>query len=114
MPAHSSGWCGGKQAPSCDWLQQDAGVSPLIRRSWEGSGRVYGYSKLGHDLWSTTLVLPNHLDRQFELAEPSEVWATDITYIRTHEGGCIWELCTTCSRARWWAGQSGGGGRMTR
>lgn len=59
---------------------------PLIRRSWEGSGRVYGYSKLGNELRNTTLVLPNRLDRQFEPAEPSMVWATDITYIRTHEG----------------------------
>lgn len=30
--------------------------------------------------------MPNHLDRQFEPAEPNKVWATDITYIRTHEG----------------------------
>ena len=62
---------------------------PLIRRSWEGSGRVYGYSKLGNDLRNTTLVLPNYLDRQFEPAEPNKVWATDITYIGTHEG-CLY------------------------
>ncbi len=32
------------------------------------------------------MVVPNHLDRQFEPAEPNMVWAPDITYIRTHEG----------------------------
>lgn len=29
---------------------------------------------------------PNHLNRQFNVAEPNQVWVTDITYIRTHEG----------------------------
>ncbi len=29
---------------------------------------------------------PNHLQRQFAPAEPNQVWVTDITYIRTHEG----------------------------
>ena len=29
---------------------------------------------------------PNHLNRQFDVAEPNQVWVTDITYIRTHEG----------------------------
>lgn len=32
------------------------------------------------------VILPNHLKRQFEPAEPNKVWATDITYILTHEG----------------------------
>lgn len=29
---------------------------------------------------------PNHLQQQFNVAEPNRVWVTDITYIRTHEG----------------------------
>lgn len=33
-----------------------------------------------------TVIAPNHLDRQFDVAEPNKVWVTDITYIRTHEG----------------------------
>lgn len=32
------------------------------------------------------VVAPNHLQRQFDVAEPNKVWVTDITYIRTHEG----------------------------
>jgi putative transposase len=32
------------------------------------------------------LVAPNHLQRQFDVQVPNRVWATDITYIRTHEG----------------------------
>lgn len=31
-------------------------------------------------------VVPNHLQRQFNVQEPNRVWVTDITYIRTHEG----------------------------
>jgi len=31
-------------------------------------------------------VAANLLDRQFDVTEPDTVWATDITYIRTHEG----------------------------
>ena len=26
----------------------------------------------------------------FHVSKPNEVWATDITYIRTWEGGCTW------------------------
>ncbi|MDR7336281.1 putative transposase, partial [Roseateles asaccharophilus] len=32
------------------------------------------------------VVAPNHLQRQFIVAEPNQSWVTDITYIRTHEG----------------------------
>lgn len=32
------------------------------------------------------VLAPNHLQRQFDVAEPNRVWVTDITYIRTHEG----------------------------
>jgi putative transposase len=30
------------------------------------------------------LVAPKHLLRQFDAQEPNRVWATDITYLRTH------------------------------
>lgn len=33
-----------------------------------------------------TVASPNRLERQFKVAEPSKVWVTDITYIRTYEG----------------------------
>jgi putative transposase len=32
------------------------------------------------------VVAPNHLQQQFDVAEPNQAWVTDITYIRTHEG----------------------------
>jgi len=32
------------------------------------------------------VVAPNHLNQQFDVAGPNQVWVTDITYIRTHEG----------------------------
>lgn len=32
------------------------------------------------------VVASNQLDRQFDVAQPNQVWVTDITYIRTHEG----------------------------
>ena len=35
---------------------------------------------------SSSVVAPNHLQRQFDVTEPNKVWVTDITYIRTHEG----------------------------
>lgn len=35
---------------------------------------------------ATSVFAPNHLNRQFDVAEPNQVWVTDITYIRTHEG----------------------------
>jgi hypothetical protein len=33
-----------------------------------------------------SLVAPNYLQRQFDVQEPTRVWVTDITYIRTYEG----------------------------
>lgn len=32
------------------------------------------------------VVAENKLDRQFEVDAPDQIWVTDITYIRTHEG----------------------------
>jgi len=31
-------------------------------------------------------LIPNHLQRKFDVAKPSKAWGTDITYIRTWEG----------------------------
>jgi hypothetical protein len=50
MQVHPSGYYAWKQAPLCDRAQEDVRVSALISRSWEGSGRVYGYRKVGNDL----------------------------------------------------------------
>ena len=40
----------------------------------------------GHRGGLASVVAPNHLQQQFDVAEPNQVWVTDITYIRTHEG----------------------------
>lgn len=40
----------------------------------------------GHRKGQPSVVAPNHLQQQFDVAEPNRVWVTDITYIRTHEG----------------------------
>ena len=34
-------------------------------------------------------MVPNVLNRQFEVAKPNQWWVSDITYIRTHEGFLI-------------------------
>jgi len=33
-----------------------------------------------------SVVAPNYVQQQFDVAVPNQVWVTDITYIRTHEG----------------------------
>ncbi len=33
-----------------------------------------------------SVVVDNTLDRQFDVADPNQVWVSDITYIRTYEG----------------------------
>jgi putative transposase len=33
-----------------------------------------------------SVLAPNHLQREFAVAQPNEVWVTDITYIRTWQG----------------------------
>jgi len=45
-----------------------------------------GYRKPRHRGGPTHIASPNHLQRQFDRETPNEVWVTDITYIRTHEG----------------------------
>ena len=32
------------------------------------------------------IVVPNRLQQQFDVSAPNQIWVTDITYIRTHEG----------------------------
>jgi putative transposase len=45
-----------------------------------------GYHRpLGHRKGQPSAVAPNHL-QQFDVVEPNQVWGTDITHIRTHEG----------------------------
>jgi putative transposase len=39
---------------------------------------------------SPAVVADNTLNREFDVDAPDQFWVTDITYIRTHEGFCIW------------------------
>ena len=45
-----------------------------------------GYRKPRYRKGESHIVVPNRLKRQFNPVTPDEVWVTDITYIRTHEG----------------------------
>jgi putative transposase len=52
-----------------------------------GLRAVRGYKKpRGYHSGKPHEVVPNVLDRQFEVARPNQWWVSDITYIRTHEG----------------------------
>lgn len=46
-----------------------------------------GYNKRPrHKAGAHALAAANHVNRRFDIEQPNEVWVTDITYIRTHEG----------------------------
>ena len=57
-----------------------------------------GYKKPRYRAGKPSCVAPNRLEQNFEVAEPDSVWATDITYIRTHEGwlylAVVMDLCS--------------------
>jgi putative transposase len=60
-------------------------VARLMRA--EGLRAQVGYHRRPrHRGGRPAVVAPNHLNQQFDVAEPNQVWVTDITYIRTHEG----------------------------
>jgi len=44
------------------------------------------------------IVAENRLEQQFQVAAPDQVWVTDITYIKTHEGWLY--LCVVKDRRR--------------
>lgn len=60
-------------------------VARLMRQESLRSQTGY-HRRPNHHGGRPAVVAPNHLDRQFIVAEPNKVWVTDITYIRTHEG----------------------------
>ena len=60
-------------------------VARLMRA--EGLRAQVGYHRRPrHHGGRPAVIAPNHLNQQFDVAEPNQVWVTDITYIRTHEG----------------------------
>jgi putative transposase len=60
-------------------------VARLMRR--EGLRSQTGYRRRpGPRGGAPDIVTPNHLNQNFDVQRPNEVWVTDITYIRTMEG----------------------------
>jgi putative transposase len=45
-----------------------------------------GYMRPRHKSGPPAVVAPDRVKRQFSIAQPNQVWVTDITYIRTYEG----------------------------
>ena len=59
-------------------------IARLMRQAQLRSVRGYKRPRFRVGLPATTA--PNRLQREFTVAQPDQVWVTDITYIRTHEG----------------------------
>ena len=59
-----------------------------VRRLMSAAGlrAQVGYRRPRQRSGPANIVAPNRLQQQFTVAQPNEVWVTDITYIRTHEG----------------------------
>jgi len=60
-------------------------VARLMRRAGQRSHTGYGRRPAPKGK-RPSVVAPNVLQRQFNVAAPNQVWVTDITYIRTREG----------------------------
>ena len=52
----------------------------------EGLRSQTGYRRRQGHYGKPAVVAPNRLEQQFDVQAPNQVWVTDITYIRTHEG----------------------------
>jgi putative transposase len=53
----------------------------------EGIKALVGYKKhRGAKSGPPATVAPNHVQQQFDVDQPDQIWVTDITYIRTYEG----------------------------
>ena len=52
----------------------------------EGLRAQVGYRRPRHKSGAVSIAAPNRLNQEFTVARPNEVWVSDITYIRTHEG----------------------------
>jgi putative transposase len=47
---------------------------------------IRGYKAPRHRVGRPSAIVPNRLQREFDVARPDQAWVTDITYIRTWEG----------------------------
>ena len=59
-------------------------IARLMRKAQLRS--VRGYKRPRYKVGMPATTAPNRLQREFTVAQPDQVWVTDITYIRTHEG----------------------------
>ena len=59
-------------------------IARLMRQAQLRSVRSYKRLRSRVEMPATSV--PNRLQREFTVALPDQVWVTDITYIRTHEG----------------------------
>ena len=59
-------------------------IARLMRQAQLRSVRGYKRPRFRVGMPATTA--PNRLQREFTVEQPDQVWVTDITYIRTHEG----------------------------
>ena len=57
---------------------------------------VRGYKRPRYSTGTPATTAPNRLKREFTVAQPDQVWVTDITYIRTYEG---WLYLTVVHRS---------------
>jgi putative transposase len=47
---------------------------------------LHGYRTRHYSVGKPSVLVPNLVERNFDVAQPNKVWVTDITYIRTWEG----------------------------
>lgn len=59
-------------------------VARLMRQAKLKS--VRGYSRPRYKSGKPAIASPSHLEQQFEVSRPNEVWVTEITQIKTYEG----------------------------
>ena len=52
----------------------------------EGLRAQVGYRRLAGHYGKPAVVAENQLAQNFDVEAPNQVWVTDITYVRTHEG----------------------------
>jgi len=47
---------------------------------------LHGYRTRHYSAAKPSILVPNHLQRNFDVSKPNKAWVTDITYIRTWQG----------------------------
>jgi len=77
---------------------ESCGINRVARLMREHKIRaVRGYKAPRHRVGRPHVVVPNRLQREFDVERPDQVWVTDITYIQTWEGwlylAAVLDLC---------------------